>query len=120
MAATVFALLALFLIIGSLAARKAKGGTEADLIVAGRSMPLWIALLTMTATWVDGGYLLGTAEGAFKANLAVGAQGGLCFGVSLVLGGIFFAGRMRQLQYTTLIDPFEARFGRHWAAVLFA
>src|SRR5688572_28402251 len=49
------------------AARKAKGGTAADLLVAGRRMPLWIAALTMTATWVDGGYLLGTAEAAYKS-----------------------------------------------------
>ena len=31
-------------------------------------MPLWIAALTMTATWVDGGYLLGTTEGAYKSS----------------------------------------------------
>jgi hypothetical protein len=36
-----------------------------------------------------------------------------------VLGGLFFARRMRECAFTTLIDPFEARFGRHWAAVLF-
>ncbi|MDX2043826.1 MAG: sodium:solute symporter family protein [Acidobacteriota bacterium] len=108
-----------FLVVGWLAARKVKDGTAADLIVAGRSMPVWIATLTMTATWVDGGYLLGTAEGSFKSSLASGIQGGLCFGVSLILGGLFFARRMRQLEFTTLIDPFEARFGKHWAVVLF-
>jgi high affinity choline transporter 7 len=73
----------------------------------------------MTATWVDGGYLLGTAEGAFKSNVASGAQGGLCFGFSLIIGGVFFSRRMRTLGYNTLIDPFESRFGKHWAAVLF-
>lgn len=110
---------AAFLLVGWLAARKVKDGTPEDLLVAGRSMPIWIATLTMTATWVDGGYLLGTAEGAFKSSLSSGIQGGLCFGVSLILGGLFFARRMRQLGYTTLIDPFESRFGKHWAAVLF-
>jgi hypothetical protein len=49
---------AAFLVVGCFASRKVKDGTPADLIVAGRSMPLWIATLTMTATWVDGGYLL--------------------------------------------------------------
>jgi len=110
---------AAFLVVGWLAARKVKEGTATDLIVAGRAMPLWIATLTMTATWVDGGYLLGTAEGVYKDSLAVGFQPGLCFGVSLILGGIFFARRMRRLEYTTLVDPFEARYGKHWAAVLF-
>lgn len=108
-----------FLLVGWLAARKVKDGTPADLLVAGRSMPVWIATLTMTATWVDGGYLLGTAEGAYKSSLSLGIQGGFCFGISLILGGLFFARRMRQLEFTTLIDPFEARFGKRWAAVLF-
>jgi high affinity choline transporter 7 len=116
----IFVMLAAFLLIGGIAARKVRGGTPTDLIVAGRSMPLLLALLTMTATWVDGGYLLGTAEGAFKSSFALGVQGGLCFGCSLILGGLLFAGPMRRLGFTTLIDPFESRYGKHWAIVLFA
>jgi high affinity choline transporter 7 len=111
---------AAFLVVGWLASRKVKEATAADLIVAGRCMPLWIATLTMTATWVDGGYLLGTTEGVFRENggLLLGVQGGLCFGISLMLGGLFFAKRMRRYEFTTLVDPFEARFGKKWAAVL--
>ncbi len=115
----VFGLYAAFLVVGWVAARKAKNGTAADLMVAGRAMPLWIATLTMTATWVDGGYLLGTTESVYKSSVALGVQGGLCFGISLILGGLFFAKTMRRLEFTTLIDPFEARFGKQWAAVLF-
>jgi solute carrier family 5 (high affinity choline transporter), member 7 len=110
---------AAFLVVGWVASRRARAGTAADLIVAGRAMPIWIAALTMTATWVDGGYLLGTTEGAYKGSIQLGIQGGLCFGISLILGGIFFAGIMRRHGFTTLIDPFEARFGKRWAAVLF-
>jgi high affinity choline transporter 7 len=116
--AAVAGMYAAFLLVGWLAARKVKHGTVSELIVAGRNMPLWIAVLTMTATWVDGGYLLGTAEGTYKRGLASGIQGGLCFGISLILGGLFFARRMRRLEFITLIDPFEARFGKPWAAVL--
>ena len=108
-----------FMVVGWLASRKVREGTAADLIVAGRSMPLWVAALTMTATWVDGGYLLGTTEGAYKNSIQLGIQGGLCFGISLIIGGLFFAGIMRRFGFTTLIDPFEARYGRRWAAVLF-
>jgi solute carrier family 5 (high affinity choline transporter), member 7 len=113
------AILAAFLLVGVYAARRVRPGSINDLIIAGRSLPRWMALLTMTATWVDGGYLLGTAEGAYRSGVASGAQGGLCFGISLVLGGIFFARRMRRLGFHTLIDPFESRFGKRWAAVLF-
>jgi high affinity choline transporter 7 len=114
----VLAMYGAFLVVGWLAARRLRGGTPADVLLAGRAMPLWLATLTMTATWVDGGYLLGTAEGAFKTGLASGIQGGLCFGISLIGGGLFFAKRMRRLEFTTLVDPFEARFGTRWAAVL--
>lgn len=116
--AAVAAMFALFLVVGWLASRKVHEGSASDMLVAGRNMPLWIATLTMTATWVDGDYLLGTVEGT-RSSLASGIQGGLCFGISLLLGGIFFAKTMRRLEFTTLIDPFEARFGKHWAAVLF-
>ena len=107
-----------FLLIGWLAARKKPDQTAADFIIAGRGLPLWLATLTMTATWVDGGYLLGTAEGVYRSSLASGLQGGVCFGISLILGGIVFARRMRALGFHTLIDPFEARFGPRWAVVL--
>jgi high affinity choline transporter 7 len=117
--ATIAVLYGAFLVIGWHASRKTRHGSTADLILAGRSMPLWLATLTMTATWVDGGYLLGTAEGTFKSSLASGLQGGVCFGISLILGGLFFARVMRRHAFTTLIDPFEARFGPGWAAVLF-
>src|SRR5947209_10224475 len=108
-----------FMVVGWFASRRVREGTAADLIVAGRAMPLWVAALTMTATWVDGGYLLGTAEGAYKSSIQLGVQGGLGFGLSLILGGVLFAGVMRRFGFTTLIDPLEARFGKRWAAVLF-
>lgn len=104
-----------FLLLGWLGARRAR---RTDLILGGRTLPVWLGVLTMTATWVDGGYLLGTAEGAFRWSPASGWQGGVCFGLSLVLGGLFFAGPMRARDYTTLIDPLSERFGRSWAAVL--
>src|SRR5262245_814907 len=108
-----------FMAVGWFASRRVREGTPADLIVAGRTMPFWVVALTMTATWVDGGYLLGTTEGAYKSSIQLGIQGGLCFGISLILGGVFFAAIMRRFEFTTLIDPLEARFGKPWAAVLF-
>jgi high affinity choline transporter 7 len=117
--AAVVAMYGAFLAVGWFASRRVRHGNAVDLIIAGRQMPLWVAALTMTATWVDGGYLLGTAEGAFKSSTQLGVQGGLGFGISLIVGGLFFAGVMRRHGFTTLIDPFEARFGRRWAAVLF-
>jgi SSS family transporter len=109
---------AAFMVVGWRASRKVRAASPADLIVAGRQMGVLVAALTMTATWVDGGYLLGTAEGAYKSSVQLGLQGGVSFGVSLIVGGVFFAEVMRRFGFTTLIDPFEARFGKRWAAVL--
>ena len=115
---TIGVMYAAFLLIGWLATRRHGDRSAADFIVAGRAMPLWLATLTMTATWVDGGYLLGTAEGAFQSSIATGLQGGVFFGISLMLGGLWFARAMSRHRFTTLIDPFEARFGARWAVVL--
>jgi len=115
---TIGLMYASFVAIGWVAARRTRGGGADDFMVAGRAMPLWLATATMTATWVDGGYLLGTAEGVYRSSLASGLQGGICFGLSLIIGGLFFARRMRALEFHTLIDPFEARFGARWAVML--
>jgi high affinity choline transporter 7 len=111
------AMYAVFLAIGWWASRRMTLGTAAEYLVAGRAMPLWMATLTMAATWIDGGYLLGTSEGVL-ASLASGWQGGVAFGLSLILGGVFFARRMRRLEFVTLVDPLAARFGERWGAVL--
>ena len=115
---TIALMYASFIGIGWLATRKRAAASTDEFMVAGRAMPLWLATFTMTATWVDGGYLLGTAEGVYRSSLASGLQGGVCFGISLIIGGVFFARRMRALEFHTLIDPFEARFGAKWAVVL--
>jgi hypothetical protein len=96
---TLFAVILLylsFILLGWRASRRQRDGTPQDLLLAGRALPLWLATLTMTATWVDGGYLLGDRRGVYRISLSSGLQGGLFFGLSLILGGLFFARRMRE------------------------
>ena len=69
--------------------RRAGGGDSAGLLVAGRRMPLLIGVLTMTATWVGGGYINGTAEAVYDtARGLVWAQAPWGYALSLVLGGL--------------------------------
>ncbi len=81
-----------------------------DLLLAGRGIPLWMAIFTMTATWVGGGYLAGTAEMVYSQGQGW-AQAGWGYALSLILGGLIYAKKMRELNYTTMLDPLMQRFG---------
>ncbi|MGP4077775.1 sodium:solute symporter family protein [Halobacillus sp. K22] len=108
---------AIIFYIGSVSANKKSDSAE-DMMVAGRSMPLWVAMFTMTATWVGGGYIAGTAETTFASGI-VWAQAPWGYGCSLIIGGIFYARKMRRYEFTTMLDPLEVRFGKKVAGVLY-
>ena len=78
----------LILSVGLWASRRNSSIADRDareLILASRSLPLWVALLTMTATWVGGGYINGTAESTFTSGALWGIQPGLGFAIVLEL-----------------------------------
>ncbi len=104
--------------IGIYASRRQGNESAQDVFIAGRRMPLWIGVLTMTATWVDGGYLNGTAEAVYGRGL-VWAQAPWGFALSLLLGGTFFAKVMHERHYTTLLDPFQQRYGAKIGALFY-
>ena len=69
-------------LVGVLASRGRPSHTDGEaglveMMLAGRSMPLWVALLTMTATWVGGGYINGTAESTYLYGAIWGIQPGI-------------------------------------------
>lgn len=100
--------------------RRDRDQSSDNLLVAGRGMPIIIGVFTMTATWVGGGYINGTAEAIYDPLQGiVWAQAPWGYALSMVLGGIFFARLMRRRQYTTLLDPFEQRYGKGTARLLF-
>ena len=110
----------LFFGLGYVASRKAKDAEASSdgLLLAGRNMPVWIGVLTMTATWVGGGYINGTAETVYQNGL-VWAQAPWGYSISLIIGGLFFASIMRKRAYTTMLDPFEQRYGKNVSSMLF-
>jgi high affinity choline transporter 7 len=89
-----------------------EGETLDELMLAGRSLPLWLGLLSMCATWVGGGYINGTVEATYSMGLWWGLQAPIGYSLSLVLGGVAFAATMRRNGYATLVDPLEIRFGK--------
>lgn len=93
-------------------AHRAVGNGDRDHILAGRSMPLWLGVFTMSATWIGGGFINGTAEYTYSEGL-LWVQAPWGYALSLIIGGLIFAKPMRLRNYTTILDPLEEKFGRH-------
>ena len=75
-------------------------------MLAGRNIGMFVGIFTMTATWVGGGYINGTAEIVYRDGL-VWCQAPLGYALSLMLGGIFFAHRQEirsKVVYCTRVD----------------
>ena len=103
---------------GAYAGSLRKHDNAVEVMLAGRSIPLYIAIFTMSATWVGGGFINGTAEYTADAGL-VWVQAPWGYALSLIVGGLLFARRMRRFGFTTMLDPLAQRFGKGMAAVLF-
>lgn len=110
----------LILAVGIWAARKKEAGndSEEEVMLAGRSIGLFVGIFTMTATWVGGGYINGTAEAIYTRGL-VWCQAPFGYALSLVFGGIFFANKMREQGYITMLDPLQDAFGERMGGLLF-
>ena len=54
-------------------------------MLAGRNIGMFVGIFTMTATWVGGGYINGTAEVVFRDGL-IWCQAPLGYALSLMLG----------------------------------
>lgn len=112
----------LILGVGMWAARKksdVEGTTEEEeTMLAGRNIGMFVGIFTMTATWVGGGYINGTAEIVYNDGL-VWCQAPFGYALSLMLGGIFFANKMRTKGYVTMLDPLQDAYGSRMGGLLF-
>ncbi len=108
--------LAITLLIGWWAAQRVK--TTKDFVIAGRSLPMFIAACALFATWFGSETVMG-ASAEFIAE-EEGARFGLIrviedpFGAALclVLVGAFFARPLYKLNILTFSDFFRLRYGR--------
>lgn len=84
----------------------------ADFIVAGRSLPIYIAAASIMATWFAAETLMGATSTAYR----YGFQGVVFdpFGavLCLLVSGVFFIRLMRRARYLTVVDFFEKRYGK--------
>ncbi|KAM7414511.1 hypothetical protein PAMA_019362 [Pampus argenteus] len=123
---TVVVFYLVILVIGIWASRKSKKvektcvGSKSEVsIVGGRNINVLVGVFTMTATWVGGGYILGTAEAVYSpAQGLIWAVGPPAYFMNFLLGGLFFAKPMRSKRYVTMLDPFQHRYGNMFTTAL--
>lgn len=81
-----------------------------DFMVAGRTLPWYILVGTLLATWIGNGSLFGGAGLGFRNGLAgLWSSAGAWLGIVIVY---FIARRIRNFGQVTVPDIFEVRYGR--------
>ncbi|CAJ1087639.1 LOW QUALITY PROTEIN: high-affinity choline transporter 1-like [Xyrichtys novacula] len=87
--------------------------------LADRSVGLVVGVFTMTATWVGGAFIMGVAETVYNPTKGLlWALIPLQMSVSFIIGGLFFAGPMRDQNYITMMDPFQRKYGEKMTGFL--
>ncbi|MBI1363722.1 MAG: sodium:solute symporter [Proteobacteria bacterium] len=106
----VVAYLCVSIFIGLYAARRVR--TSSDYIVAGRSLPIYVTIATVFATWFGSETVLG-----IPATFLDGGMGSIIadpFGASLclILVGLVFARPLYRMKLLTIGDFYRKKFGR--------
>ena len=96
------------LVIGVVASRRIH--TEADYLVAGRSLGPILATFTVFATWFGAETCIAAAGAVYNDGLAGGSADPFGYGLCIVLTGLVLAVPLWRLKLTTLADLFRIRF----------
>eukprot|EP00339_Tiarina_fusa_P011601 CAMPEP_0117072390 /NCGR_PEP_ID=MMETSP0472-20121206/50958_1 /TAXON_ID=693140 ORGANISM="Tiarina fusus, Strain LIS" /NCGR_SAMPLE_ID=MMETSP0472 /ASSEMBLY_ACC=CAM_ASM_000603 /LENGTH=247 /DNA_ID=CAMNT_0004796487 /DNA_START=132 /DNA_END=872 /DNA_ORIENTATION=- len=87
-------------------------GSVENFFVAGRSLPFLVTAITLGAQSIDSNALLGNADLSYKFSFWDGAVIPIGLGLSLIINGLFLAGKVNEEQVLTLPDIFAKRYGR--------
>ncbi len=108
LAISVIAYVLIMIPIGLYASRKVKN--TGDYVLAGRSLPFYMALATVFATWFGSESILGAstkfAEGGFGNVIEDPFGAALC----LIIAGLFFNRKLYNLSFLTIGDYFKNRY----------
>lgn len=108
LAISVVAYVLIMIPIGLYASRKVKN--TGDYVLAGRSLPFYMALATVFATWFGSESILGAstkfAEGGFGNVIEDPFGAALC----LIIAGLFFNRKLYNLSFLTIGDYFKDRY----------
>ncbi len=96
--------------IGLYAATKVK--TSKDYVVAGRHLPLYMAVGTVFATWFGSETVLGTSSTFLEEGMAGIVADPFGASLCLILVGLLFAGPLYKGNYLTIGDFYRDKYGR--------
>lgn len=106
----VFAYMVISIMVGLYAARFVK--TSADYVVAGRSLPIYITIATVFATWFGSETVLGIPATFIEDGLAGIVADPFGSAMCLILVGLLFAVPLYRMKLLTLGDFYKRRYGR--------
>ncbi|KAG8003988.1 High affinity choline transporter 1 [Nibea albiflora] len=107
----------------SMKSKRVQNSSQADqtevTLLGNRGISLAVGVFTMTATFVGGGYIVGLTEAVYTPNMGLTwAVMPLTASLSFIVGGLFFAKKMRDRKYVTMMDPFQIKYGNSISGVL--
>lgn len=106
----VFAYMVISIMIGLYAARFVK--SSADYVVAGRSLPVYITIATVFATWFGSETVLGIPATFIEEGMAGIVADPFGSAMCLILVGLLFAVPLYRMKLLTLGDFYKLRYGR--------
>ncbi|XP_034545066.1 high-affinity choline transporter 1-like [Notolabrus celidotus] len=96
-----------------------KGNRTEITLLGNRGISLVVGVFTMAATFVGGGYIVGLTEAVYNPTMGLAwAVMPITSPISLIVGGILFAKKMRDRKYVTMMDPFQIKYGNAISGVL--
>jgi len=102
--------LGVLMAIGFYSSRNIRSRT--DFMVAGRSLPLWLSVATVFATWFGSGTLIGAAGAAYSGGIRGVLSNPIGSAICLVVAAFFYVRVLRRMRLLTVPDLFRARYGR--------
>lgn len=85
---------------------------SSDYVVAGRSLPIYITIATVFATWFGSEAVLGIPATFIESGLGGIVADPFGAGLCLIFVGVFFAARLYRMKLLTIGDFFRQRYGR--------
>jgi Na+/proline symporter len=102
--------LAVTIAIGLWAARRVHGAR--DYLIAGRSLPLYMSVATVFATWFGAETVLAVSSTFLKEGMHGIVADPFGFSLCLILVGLFFARAFYRMDLLTIGDFYRKRYGR--------